>query len=60
MDALLHAGLINAAWASALALIAAVGARIWRRRPAVAHALWLLVLIKLVTPSLVHLSFPRR
>ena len=59
MDVLLHAGLNNAAWAAAVALIAAVGARVWSRHPAVVHALWLLVLIKLVTPSLVRCSIPR-
>ena len=59
MDALLHAALNNAAWAAALALAAAVGARIWRRHPAVVHALWLMVLLKLVTPSLVQFSLRR-
>jgi multidrug efflux system membrane fusion protein len=52
VDALLHAALNNAGRSVALALTAAAGARIWRQRPAVAHALWLLVLLKLVTPSL--------
>jgi RND family efflux transporter MFP subunit len=59
VDALLHAALNNAGWAAALALVAAVGGRIWRRRPAVVHALWLMVLLKLVTPSLVQFSLPR-
>src|SRR5437764_1340900 len=59
VDALLHAGLSNAAWAVALALAAAVGARLWPRQPAVAHVLWLLVLLKLVTPSLVHVPATR-
>ena len=53
MDVLLHAALNNAGWSVALALAVAAGARLWRRRPAVAHALWLLVLLKLVTPPLV-------
>ncbi|HEV3121781.1 MAG TPA: M56 family metallopeptidase, partial [Isosphaeraceae bacterium] len=55
MPALLEIGLANALAATALALAAAaVG---WhRRRPALAHSLWLLVLLKLVTPPLV--SFP--
>jgi len=48
----------NAAWATALALAAMVGARVWRRNPAVAHALWLLVLLKLMMPSLVELASP--
>jgi RND family efflux transporter MFP subunit len=58
VDALLHAALNNAAWAVALALAAAAGARIWRRSPALAHALWLLVLLKLVTPSLTRFPLP--
>src|SRR5262249_1949214 len=56
----LLAGLNNAAWAAALALIAAIGARIARRRPAVVHALWLLVLIKLATPSILQFTPPQR
>ena len=59
MDAILHAGLNNAAWTVILALAAAVGARWWRSHPAVGHALWLMVLLKLVTPSLVQFSLPR-
>ena len=56
MDALFHIGLQNACWALALARAAALGARVWRHRPAVAHTLWLLVLLKLLTPSLVGVS----
>ena len=56
MDALFQIGLQNACWALALALAAALGARVWRRRAAVAHTLWLLVLLKLLTPSLVGIS----
>jgi bla regulator protein blaR1 len=55
---LLHAGLNNAVWTVGLALGAAIGSRLWRSRPAVGHALWLLVLLKLVTPSLVRLAMP--
>jgi bla regulator protein blaR1 len=51
VGALLYLGLSNAVWAIVLAFFAVVGARLWRRRPAVVHALWLLVLLKLVTPS---------
>ncbi len=58
MDELMRLGLNNAAWATALALAVAVGARIFWRRPAVVHILWLLVLIKLVSPSLVRIDFP--
>jgi beta-lactamase regulating signal transducer with metallopeptidase domain len=58
VDTLLRAGLSNAAAACALALVAAaVG--YFCRRPAVRHALWLLVLLKLVTPPLVELPIPR-
>src|SRR5437667_428240 len=52
MGTLLEIGLSNAAVASVLALLAAAGARLVRR-PALAHALWLLVLLKLLTPPLV-------
>ena len=53
MDSLLRLGLSNAAAAMLLALLAAlVSAGIRRRRPAVVHALWLLVLLKLLTPPL--------
>ena len=58
MDELMRLGLNNAAWATALALAVAVGARVFWRRPAVVHILWLLVLIKLVSPSLVRVDFP--
>ena len=58
VDDLFRLGLNNAAWAAALAIVAAAGARIWRNRPALAHALWLLVILKLATPSLVTLSVP--
>jgi RND family efflux transporter MFP subunit len=58
MNALVHAALNNAAWATVLALAAATGARLWRRRPAVAHALWLLVLLKLLAPSIVEVGVP--
>ena len=40
------------------ALAATAGAWFCRRRPAVVHVLWLLVLIKLVTPSLVRVELP--
>jgi RND family efflux transporter MFP subunit len=58
MDMLLHAVLSNAVWAAALALVAAAGARVWRGRPAVGHALWLIVLLKLVTPSVIRFELP--
>jgi hypothetical protein len=58
VGALLHAGLINAVWTVVLALAAAIGTRWWRRHPAVGHSLWLMVLLKLVTPSLVQFAPP--
>lgn len=42
----------NALTASALALIAWAVSIAWPRRPALAHACWLLVLVKLLTPPL--------
>ena len=59
MDAIFYAGLNNAAWTVILALAAAAGARWWRSVPAVGHALWLMVLLKLVTPSVLQFSLPR-
>ena len=51
MDTLLQIGLSNALAATALALLAAAS-RWCCRRPALVHSLWLLVLLKLVTPPL--------
>ncbi|MFO0812163.1 MAG: M56 family metallopeptidase [Gemmatales bacterium] len=42
----------NAVTASILALLALVVSYAWPRRPALAHACWLLVLLKLLTPPL--------
>jgi beta-lactamase regulating signal transducer with metallopeptidase domain len=52
MNALLHIGLTNAVMATVLAVAAAAAGKLLRR-PALGHALWLLVLVKLVTPPLV-------
>jgi beta-lactamase regulating signal transducer with metallopeptidase domain len=52
VNALLQIGLTNAVMATALAVAAMTVGRLWRR-PALTHALWLLVLLKLVTPPLV-------
>jgi beta-lactamase regulating signal transducer with metallopeptidase domain len=57
MDTLLHVGLSNAALATALALSAAIASR-FCRRPALAHSLWLLVLLKLLTPPLWRVPLP--
>jgi RND family efflux transporter MFP subunit len=56
VNALLEVGLSNAVQAAVLAPAAALLGWCLRRRPAVVHALWLLVLLKLVTPSLVHID----
>jgi beta-lactamase regulating signal transducer with metallopeptidase domain len=57
MDLFLRAGLGNAVAATLLALAAAAVARL-ARRPALAHGLWLLVLLKLLTPPLWQVPVP--
>jgi beta-lactamase regulating signal transducer with metallopeptidase domain len=57
MSRLLEIGLSNAAMATLLAVLAAGLCRLYRR-PAVAHGLWLVVLLKLVTPPLVPVHLP--
>jgi beta-lactamase regulating signal transducer with metallopeptidase domain len=57
MNTLLEIGLSNAVMASLLAVLAAAISYGWRR-PAVVHALWLLVLLKLVTPPIVRIPLP--
>jgi beta-lactamase regulating signal transducer with metallopeptidase domain len=54
MQTLLEFGLANAVMATVLAVAAACVGRLCHR-PAVSHVLWLLVILKLVTPPLVHL-----
>jgi beta-lactamase regulating signal transducer with metallopeptidase domain len=54
VDDLLNLGLSNALAAALLALIA-LAAGMCCRRPALTHGLWLLVLLKLVTPPLVFI-----
>ncbi len=52
-----HTILSNVIVASLLAILATIVG--WRlRRPAMAHGLWVLVLIKLVTPPLLHVAIP--
>jgi beta-lactamase regulating signal transducer with metallopeptidase domain len=58
MPRLLEIGLSNAAMAMLLAVVAAGLCRLYRR-PAVAHGLWLLVLLKLLTPPLLPVPLPR-
>ena len=57
MDSLLQLGFSNAAAATLLALLAVVVSR-QSSRPALAHGLWLLVLLKLVTPPLFRVAVP--
>jgi beta-lactamase regulating signal transducer with metallopeptidase domain len=57
MKTLLEMALWNAAAAAVLALAAAAVSRLCRK-PALAHVLWLLVLVKLVTPPLVPFALP--
>lgn len=55
MESLVHTMLMNAVAAAILAVAVAALSR-FCRRPALLHCLWLLVLIKLVTPPFVPLS----
>ncbi|QDT98730.1 M56 family metallopeptidase [Gimesia aquarii] len=54
---LFETGISNALVASVMALLVLVITRIWKS-PHVAHLLWLLVLVKLVSPPLWHVSIP--
>ena len=57
MESLVHAMLSNALAVTVLAgAVTVVG---WKsRRPALIHGLWLVVMIKLVTPPVVPVSLP--
>lgn len=57
METLLQIGLSNALVATLLALVAVCVGR-FCRRPALTHSLWLLVLLKLITPPLVSVPLP--
>jgi beta-lactamase regulating signal transducer with metallopeptidase domain len=57
MAFLVDLALANLIVAVMLALVAAM-AGLWGRRPALTHALWLLVLLKLITPPLFHCPIP--
>src|SRR5712692_8872688 len=57
MQKVLEIGLMNAALASVLALAAFLIGRACRR-PVITHTLWLLVLLKLLTPPLVSVPLP--
>ena len=57
MGAFLDIALANLFVAALLALLASA-AGLWGRRPAITHALWLLVFLKLITPPLFHVAIP--
>ena len=57
MDSLVHTLLSNALAATFMALIAVALARMCRR-PALTHSVWLLVMLKFVTPPFVTVSLP--
>jgi beta-lactamase regulating signal transducer with metallopeptidase domain len=58
MDTLLRAGLSNAVAATVMALLVTALSRPLARRPAILHGLWLLVLLKLVTPPFYEVPIP--
>src|SRR5215471_1271703 len=57
VQTLIEIGLSNIAMAAALAAVAVIVGRTCRR-PALTHGLWLLVLIKLITPPLFFVPMP--
>ncbi len=57
MNDILQAVFSNAVLAASLALAVLAIIRVWRN-PHLAHALWLLVLVKLLTPPLWHVPWP--
>src|SRR5262245_66316041 len=56
MSLLPASGLANAVCAMPLAVLAFLAGK-YARRPALAHSLWLLVLVKLITPPLFRFDF---
>jgi beta-lactamase regulating signal transducer with metallopeptidase domain len=58
VETLYRAGLNNAVSATIIALLVACLGRLLARRPAILHSLWLLVLVKLVTPPLYEVAVP--
>lgn len=56
-QSIFEAAISNVIVASVLAILVLALARVWKN-PHVAHMLWLLVLAKLVTPPLWHISIP--
>lgn len=59
MHWLIEAGLVNALVACGLAVVAYAAGRL-AKRPAVTHTLWVLVLLKLLSPPLVDITQPPR
>lgn len=57
MSTFLEIALANLIVAALLAFLASA-AGLWGRRPALTHALWLLVFIKLITPPFFHVAIP--
>jgi beta-lactamase regulating signal transducer with metallopeptidase domain/archaellum component FlaC len=57
MESLVHAMLGNAVVVVVLAVMVAITGRVCRR-PALIHGLWLIVMLKLVTPPVVPVSLP--
>src|SRR5262245_30839835 len=57
MESLVHAMLSNALAATVLAVFVAILGRAYRR-PALLHGLWLVVMLKLMTPPVVPVSLP--
>ena len=58
MNAILEIGLSNALMALVLAMVAAAAATMRKSHPALVHALWLLVFVKLLTPPLIAVPVP--
>jgi beta-lactamase regulating signal transducer with metallopeptidase domain len=58
MESLLRIGIANAVCAAALGFVAAGAARVFPRRPAIAHVFWVLVLLKLLTPPVWSFELP--
>ena len=57
MTSLFEIGLTNAALAGLLAIVVWLVTRVWRH-PAFVHALWVIVLVKLITPPIVTVPWP--
>src|SRR5216684_4386572 len=58
MVSLVLVGLTNALWAAGLVLVVAGLTVLCRRRPALVHGLWILVLVKFLVPSFYPIEVP--